>query len=104
MLVEGLPVRVRREQELGARQAALRAVASGLPRDHTVRVRCGTRGTAQRVKIDELLRRWADGRSRISVTDLHIRGTGVVRKIDCTPLSDSISSRKQGERLATRRC
>jgi hypothetical protein len=38
--------------------------------------------------IEELLRRWISGRARVNVTDLHIRGTKVLRSIDCSSLSD----------------
>jgi len=38
--------------------------------------------------MEELWRRWMSGNARVSVTDLHIRGTTVIRNIDCSSLSD----------------
>jgi len=88
ILFHDLPVPVRGEQELGVEQAVLRALQKGLPRDHTVRTRCGSSETQRLLVVEDLLRRWTGGRARVNVTDMHIRGTNVLRNIDCAHLSD----------------
>jgi hypothetical protein len=83
-----LSVPVRGEHELGVRQAVLRALASGFPHNCRARVRCGSSSTPRQMVVEELLRRWTSTRAHVSVTDLHVRGTRVMRNIDCSRLSD----------------
>lgn len=88
VLFEGLPVPVRGQEKLGDRQAVLRALAEGFPRREKVCVRCGPSATRRSIPVAELLRRWESGRARVSVTDMHIRGSDVMRRIDCSRLSN----------------
>jgi hypothetical protein len=88
VLFKNLPVPVRGEHKLGVREAVLRALNAGFPRDFNVRVRCGPGATPRRMVIEEMLRRWLSGRARISVTDLHIRGTRVMSGIQSSSLSE----------------
>ena len=88
ILFSDFPVRVRGERERGTRGAVLHALRTGLPDEGTIRVRCGASATQKYVTRDELIRRWESGRSKVSVTDLHIRGSNVARRIDCSRLSD----------------
>jgi hypothetical protein len=87
ILVDDLPVPVHGE-ELGVGQAVRRAMREGFPRNRKVRIRCGPSSYQKQVVVEELLRRWTGGRARVSVTDMHIRGTNVMRNIDCARLSD----------------
>ena len=52
-----------------------------------VRVRCGPSRTPQSLTVHQLLGRWASDRAKVSVTDFHIRGTGIMKRIDCSHLS-----------------
>jgi hypothetical protein len=88
LLVDDLPVRVEGEQQWGVREAVLRALSGGFPRDRKVRVRCGPSGEQKSIVVEKLLRRWTSARARIHVTDMHIRGTRVLQRIDCSTLSD----------------
>lgn len=88
ILFNDFPVPVRGERRSGARNAVLNALRRGLPQDQKIRVRCGPSATMKHVTRDDLLQRWQTRRGRVSVTDLHIRGTRVVRSIDCSNLSD----------------
>jgi hypothetical protein len=88
VVFNNLLVPVRGEQELGMDRAVIHALYTGIPSKLRIRVRCGRSGSRKYLCIDELLRRWATGWASVSVTDLHIRGTNVIREIDCSRLSD----------------
>jgi hypothetical protein len=51
-------------------------------------VRCGRTGVEKRIQLKELVRRWSDRRGIVTVTDLHIRKSGVLRYMNCRILSD----------------
>jgi hypothetical protein len=90
ILFHDLVVPVKRAGQLGMRNAVLGTLRSGFPQGHKVRVRCGYSETEKLVhlSVDEMLRRWEGDKHLVSVTDFHIRGSGVVRRMDCSPLSD----------------
>jgi hypothetical protein len=83
-----MPVPVRNEDQLGVGPAVVRALANGLPRDFRIRTRCGPSSVTRSLSAAELLGRWQNNRSSVAVTDLHIRGTRVMRMIDSSSLSD----------------
>jgi hypothetical protein len=87
VLFTDVPIRVRQERALGTREAVVRALKDGLGRSEKVRVRCGPSLTPKYLTVDQLLARWADDRARVNVTDLHIRDTGLMSRIDCSALS-----------------
>jgi hypothetical protein len=87
VLFDGVPVRVRHERRLGTAAAVGRALRDSFGPSDRVRVRCGPSRTIKYLTVAELLDRWASERARVSVTDLHIRGTGMVSRIDCSRLS-----------------
>ncbi len=87
VLFDDLPVGVSRERELGTREAVFRALEDSFGRREKVRVRCGPSRTPKQLTVNQLLHRWAGHRAKVSVTDLHIRGTKIMKKIDCSPLS-----------------
>lgn len=87
-LATGLDVPVLDEERLGKRQAVLRALTEGFPSKERVRVRCGSADSARKLEVRELIRRWSGGRARVTVSDLHIRATRVLRYINCDSLSD----------------
>jgi hypothetical protein len=82
-----VPVRVRQERSLGTREAVVRALKDGFGQSEKVRVRCGPSRTPKNLTVDQLLKRWADDRAKVNVTDFHIRDTGVMSRIDCSVLS-----------------
>jgi hypothetical protein len=89
LLFEGLNVPVRNKPKFGTCQAVLHSLYRGFPHDRPIRVRCGVAGDRTKfIAIDELLKRWSNGRARVNVTDLHIRKTNVTRYIDCRSLSN----------------
>lgn len=89
VVFSNFPVPVRGERELGLRQAVFDSLRSGLPKHQTFRVRRGRDGDRrQRLRVDELLRRWSGDRGLVSITDLHIRGSKLCRNVDCSALSD----------------
>jgi hypothetical protein len=88
VLFSDLRLPVRGEREFGVAAAVFRALHRGFPRQEKLRVRCGPSDATKYLSIDELLRRWKNPRARVSITDLHIRGTKVMRSIDCSRLSD----------------
>jgi hypothetical protein len=88
IVFDDLAVPVRGEIRLGVSVAVLQAMRAAVPRRSKIRVWCGPSATQKYVTADELLRRWTGRRARVSVTDLHIRGTKVVRHIDCSQLGD----------------
>jgi hypothetical protein len=88
MLFDDLPVPVQGEKERGAYAALLDAMRTGFPRRSRIRVRCGPSATQKHISVNELLRRSSSGRAKVSVTDLHIRGTNIIRRLDCSRLSD----------------
>ena len=63
-------------------------IRSGFPRSRTARIQKGRSRRRCRMSIPEVMRRWQGGRSILSVTDLHIRGTKFDEVIDTTSLSD----------------
>ena len=84
-----VPVPVKGEQELGRRQAVFQSLRSGFRKRQTFRVRQGRDGERrQRLRVDELLRRWSGDRGLVNITDLHIRGSKLFKSIDCSALSD----------------
>lgn len=84
-----VPVPVRGERQLGTREAVFESLRSGFPERQTFRIRLGRDGEVRRsMRVDELLRRWSSDRGLVNITDLHIRGSKLYRKIDCTALSD----------------
>ena len=84
-----VPVPVKGERELGARQAVLDSLRFGFPKYEKFRVRLGRDGYRREgLRVDELLRRWNGNRGLISVTDLHIRVSKLLKSIDCSTLSD----------------
>jgi hypothetical protein len=87
VLFDDLPVRVRREKPMGTRAAVVNALGEGFGHAEKVRVRCGPSRTTKYLTVDQLLGRWSDARAKVSVTDLHIRGTSVMKSIDCSRLS-----------------
>jgi hypothetical protein len=87
IVFDHVPVDVRRERTLGTRDAVVRALRESFPPSEKVRVRCGPSRTTRYLTVDELLTRWADDRSKVNVTDFHIRDTAVMSKIDCSTLS-----------------
>lgn len=88
LLATGLKVPVRGEERLGKQQAVLRALTDGLPRNERVCVRLGPTGVSRRIAVRELIRLWSNGRAKLTVTDLHLRKSSVLRYMDCTALSD----------------
>lgn len=98
VIFDNLPVPVRGDQRVGTREAVLRALEAGLPRDVTIRARCGPAEQRKYLAADELLRRWRGNDARVIVTDLHIRGTRVMQSIDTSRLSDfNILASSRGE-------
>lgn len=87
ILFNDLPVPVHREGTLGTRDAVLRGLADSFGPREKFRVRCGPSRTPKQLTVHQLLRRWADDDAKVSVTDLHIRGSGIMKKIDCSSLS-----------------
>lgn len=88
VLFDGLETTVRGQPAPTPADGVIHALESSFsPRDK-FRVRCGARGDVRLISVQELLRRWKSGRARVSVTDLHIRGTKACRRIDCSRLSD----------------
>ncbi|MGO4711378.1 hypothetical protein [Bradyrhizobium sp. 2TAF24] len=89
VVVSDLAVPVRGEHELGARTAVFEALRDGFPKSHRFAIRLGRSGQQRvRLRADELMRRWINPRTRVSIPDLHIRGSELYRAIDCTTLSD----------------
>jgi hypothetical protein len=85
----GVPVPVLGEQSVGQRQAVFDNLRSGIPKQQKFRVRQGRDGERrQSLNIDQLLRRWQGDRALVSITDLHIRGSRLFNRIDCSALSD----------------
>jgi hypothetical protein len=87
VLFDDLAVPVRGEEAMGTRDAVVSALGKGFGRAEKVRVRCGPSRTSKYLTVDQLLGRWSDDRAKVSVTDFHIRGTSVMRSIDCSRLS-----------------
>jgi hypothetical protein len=89
VLFTDVPVPVEGAQKLGLRQAVFESLRSGFPRQQTFRVRQGRDGERREsLRVDELLRRWSGDRGLVNITDLHIRGSRLLRSIDCAALSD----------------
>ena len=77
-----VPVPVRGERELGLRQAVFENLRSGFAKDETFRVRRGRDGERREtLRVDELLRRWSGDRGLVNITDLHIRGSKLFKRI-----------------------
>jgi hypothetical protein len=83
-----LPVPVRGERRVGSATAVVRALRESFRPNDRIRVRCGPSRSISYLTVDRLLDRWASDRARVSVTDLHIRGSGMLSRIDCSRLSD----------------
>ncbi|MEW6642360.1 MAG: hypothetical protein AB1586_17775 [Pseudomonadota bacterium] len=89
VLFSDLAVPVRGEHELGIRGAVFEALWDGFPKSHRFTIRLGRNGQRrERLRAEELMRRWINPRTRVSIPDLHIRGSRLYRTIDCTALSD----------------
>lgn len=87
ILFNDVPVPVTGEATLGTRDAVLRGLADSFGPREKFCVRCGPSRTPKQLTVDQLLHRWADDRAKVSVTDLHIRGSRIMRRIDCSSLS-----------------
>jgi hypothetical protein len=61
---------------------------TGFGRSVRARIQAGPSRQRLYVPVPTLMNRWEGGRARISVTDLHIRGTKLETIIDTVPLSD----------------
>lgn len=87
-LFENLRVPVRGGDEGDLRSVLAEGIRSGFPRSRTASIQQGRSRQRYRVSIPEVMRRWQGGRSVLSVTDLHFRGTKFDEVIDTTTLSD----------------
>jgi hypothetical protein len=88
VVFKNVPVPVQGEHELGLRQAVFENLRSGFPRSQTFRVRQGRDGERREsLRADELMRRWSSHRGLVNITDLHIRGSKLHRRIDCSELT-----------------
>lgn len=85
-----VPLKVRRQRELGIREAVLENLRQGFPEDKRFRVRLGRDGyRRQSLRIEDLLRRWNGKRGLVNITDLHVRRSKrLIKSIDCSALSD----------------
>ena len=63
-------------------------IRTGLPKTMRIRTRCGPSASRRYLSPQELIRRWRSDKARVSVTDLHIRGTRFFDWLDCEPISD----------------
>src|SRR6202042_258078 len=59
-----------------------------LPKSQRVKARIGPRQEYRSITIGDLLGRWERGRSPVTITDLHFRGTRLEKCIDVNALSD----------------
>lgn len=67
--------------------ALSQVIKKGFPPRRTARVQVRS-SHYTRMRVSELMRRWKRGRSVVSVTDLHFRGTKFADSIDTSTLSD----------------
>ena len=70
------------------RRTLLGGLRNGFPRKVRARTQVGRQRNRRYMRVPELVRRWESGRSILSVTDLHIRGTRFEAVIDTEPLSN----------------
>ena len=70
------------------RRSLLKGLKHGFPRKTRARAQVGRRRNRRYLKLPELVERWEAGKSILSVTDLHIRGTRFEQVIDTAPLSN----------------
>lgn len=88
-LFDDLQVSVRRNGDGGdPRRRLIEGITSGFPKSRTASIQVGRTRQRCRMRIPEVMRRWRDGRSILSVTDLHFRETRFDEVIDTTSLSD----------------
>jgi hypothetical protein len=77
----------------------LQGLRNGISRSERVRIQAGPARRRYRVSVPTLMDRW-QGRARVSVTDLHIRGTRLETIIDTAALSDFNLLCKGSEKMA----
>lgn len=65
----------------------LNLLKSSLPQKEKVYIRYGSNRSLRKVPISEVIERWARGRSKFGVTDLHFRGTDYFKKVDANAIS-----------------
>lgn len=86
-VLTGVQVPVAGSEKLGLETALVRLVGRGFGAGQRANAQVGPRQQRTRLGVHELLRKWRNRRSLVSVTDLHIRGTPLERHIDTAQLS-----------------
>lgn len=83
-----LPVPVKNDDGRDLWTTLTEGIRTGFPKTRTARIQKGHSRQRVRLRIPEVMRRWNDRRSILSVTDLHFRETKFDDVIDTTTLSD----------------
>ncbi len=65
----------------------LKLLKSSLPQKEKVCIRYGPNRSLRKVPVSEVTERWARGRSKFGITDLHFRGTDFFKNIDADAIS-----------------
>lgn len=86
-VLTGVQVPVAGSEKLGPEAALVRLLDRGFDARQRANAQVGPRQQRTRLGVHELLRKWRNRRSLVSVTDLHIRGTPLERHIDTAQLS-----------------
>lgn len=86
-VLAGVQVSVAGSDRLGLEAALVKHVGSGFDAHQRANAQIGPSQRRTRLGVHELMRKWSSRRSLVSVTDLHIRGTPLERKIDTAQLS-----------------
>lgn len=71
-----------------ARRRLVQGIRTGFPKTETARIQTGPLDPWRYLKVPEVIRRWEEGHTILSVTDLHFRGTDFENLIDISALSN----------------
>ena len=86
-ILAGVHVPVKRSERIGLQSALIDALTSAFKNGETANAQIGSTRVRRRLAVSELIRRWETGRHLVGVTDLHIRGTALERKVNTDQLS-----------------
>lgn len=87
-LFNNLKVPVSNDSGNDLRSVLTNGISTGFPKSRTARIQMGRSGRRCRMRVAEVMRRWQSGRTILSVTDLHFRGTKFYEVINTSALSN----------------
>lgn len=87
VVFEDYPIHYPLSEKENKLSVTLNLLMNNLNKKEKIFIRYGSNRTLKKVTINEVIERWARGRSKFGVTDLHFRHTNYFNKIDANAIS-----------------